>query len=183
MSYRQLALRNIKQAYGFTANPYLSINHNAATIVANLPKSQFFVRCTNVAVHNLCTIIPPPPNIASLLGLGFNFVPKPRLTNYNIATSCARFKTDIEMQSFLSGNTSPPDLYIKTGAQAPPHLINPSLKRRVDLFNQEIQKHFKKRKCKSNLMPFQRDALIQLRQSKTHTVFPADKNLGPCIIK
>jgi hypothetical protein len=87
------------------------------------------------------------------------------------------------MQSFLSGNTSPPDLYIRVGATAPPHLVNPSLKRRVDLFNIEIQKHFKKRKCKSNLLPFQRSALLQLRQSKIHTVFPADKNLGPCIIE
>jgi hypothetical protein len=115
--------------------------------------------------------------------LGLNFVPKPKVTNFNIQENCARFKTDIEMQSFLSGNTAPPDLYIRTGATAPPHLVNASLKRRVDLFNIELQKHFTKRKCKSNLLPFQRDALLQLRQSKTHTVFPADKNLGPCIIE
>jgi hypothetical protein len=148
-----------------------------------MPKTQFFVRCTNASVHNLCTVIQPPPNVSSILGLGLKFVPKPRCTNHNIRSNCDRFKTDTEMQSFLSGRSTIPDLYIRTGAKAPAHLINRSLQRRIDCFNQELQKRFTKRKCRSNLLPFQRTALTDLRRSSQHVVFNADKNLGPCIIE
>jgi hypothetical protein len=87
------------------------------------------------------------------------------------------------MQSILSGGSQVPDLYIRTGATAPVHKVNPSLRRRVDLFNEEIQKHFKKRPSKPNLLPFQRNILRNLRSNKQFIVFPADKNLGPCILE
>jgi hypothetical protein len=42
---------------------------------------------------------------------------------------------------------------------------------------------FKKKRTKNNLLPHQQRLLKQLATDKTHIVFPADKNLGPCIIE
>jgi hypothetical protein len=87
------------------------------------------------------------------------------------------------MQSILTGSDTVPDLYIRTGAKPPPHKVNSSLQRRVDLFNIELQRNFTKRQSKPNLLPFQQHILRTLRQQKDFMIFPADKNLGPCLIE
>ena len=46
-----------------------------------------------------------------------------------------------------------------------------------------LNKLFKTRKGKTNLLPHQHEALRMLQQQQTFLIIPCDKNLGPAIIE
>jgi hypothetical protein len=80
----------IEAAYGFVADYKLSARHNAYIALATMPVWLYHGRPTMMAFHDLTTILNPPKNIRSLLGLNLKFVPNPR-SNVPWAT----FKRDI----------------------------------------------------------------------------------------
>ena len=166
------------------ADPTKTAKHNASDMLSQMPAWYYFTRPTNTACHNLCTKQQPPSNFQALLGLGLTFCPRPRYTNFNINDKLERFRRDLYTYSFMAQQDNPiPRLFLQSTWEPPPHLVNASLKRRINNFSNELNKIFVKRKVRSNMLPYQRSILAILRQKKDFVVFPADKNLGPCILE
>ena len=166
------------------ADPSKTAKHNASDMLSQMPAWYYYTRPTNTSCHNLCTTYQPPSNFQALLGLGLTFCPRPRYTNFNIIDKLDRFRRDLYTYSFMAQQSNPiPRLFLRSTWEPPPHLINASLKRRTNNFSNELKKNFVKRKVRSNMLPYQRSILATLRQKKDFVVFPADKNLGPCILE
>ena len=58
-----------------------------------------------------------------------------------------------------------------------------ALEERLSRFFGALNKLFKTRKGKTNLLPHQHRALRMLQQQHTFLIVPCDKNLGPAIIE
>ena len=83
------------------------------------------------------------------------------------------------------GTTSyDPKLYV-CSKWTPPHWTIPpvALEERLSRFSTALNKLFKTRKGKTNLLPHQHRALCMLQQQETFLIAPCDKNLGPAIIE
>ena len=67
----------------------------------------------------------------------------------------------------------------------PPHWTIPhvTLEERLSRFSGALNKLFKTRKGKTNLLPHQDRALQMLEQQQTFLIVPNDKNVGPAIIQ
>jgi hypothetical protein len=171
--------------YGFVADPNKTTLHNAAIMMAAMPIWFYLTKPTNSACHNLCISNPPPNNYRALLGLGMKYIPTPRYTNSNNMIGWTdRFRQDMFTKMFLAHtDSSIPRLYVRSDWTPPIRLVNYNLQERVNNFIKKIFELFKKRKARSNMLPFQRRILADLRASKTHVIINADKNLGPCIIE
>jgi hypothetical protein len=87
-------------------------------------------------------------------------------------------------KTFMAHQQKPmPRLFLRSDWTPPIHLINRSLTYRINNFTKRVQLNYIKRKTGSNLLPFQRKILAELRTSKKFLVIQADKNLGPAIIE
>ena len=83
------------------------------------------------------------------------------------------------------GTTSyDPKLYVHS-TWTPPHWTIPpiALEERLPRISTALNKLFKTRKGKTNLLPHQHLALRMLQQQQTFLIVPCDKNLGPAIIE
>jgi hypothetical protein len=171
--------------YGFVADPNKSKLHNAATMLACMPVWYYFTKPTNSACHNLCTEVQPPCNFRALLGLSLKFIPTPRYTNSsNLIQWTDRFRQDMFTKIFMAHTTNAiPRLFVRSDWSPPIKMVNYNLQLRVNNFIKRIFKTFTRKRARSNLLPFQRRLLAELRSTKTHVVINADKNLGPCIIE
>ena len=67
----------------------------------------------------------------------------------------------------------------------PPHWTRPPivLEKRLEKFSFTLDKLFKKRIGKPNLLPYQTRVLQQLQLQQDFLICPCDKNLGPAIIE
>jgi hypothetical protein len=159
--------------------------HNASLMMQQLPFWYYQHRPTRSACHNLCTVIQPPFNYRALLSLGLKFIPKPRYTqSHKINTATIRFQRDIYVKMFMAHTvTEIPRLYTRTEWTPNIRMVNYNLQDRVNSFNKRIHMLFKKRMVRSNMLPYQRQILATFRNSKSHIVMNADKNLGPCVIE
>ena len=123
-------------------------------------------------------------NYRGLLGLSLAFIQKPKFTNHKMSEWTDRFRSDIFTRVFMAHQQTPvPRLFIRSNWTPPIHLINFGVRMRVERFIKNINRVFTKKSTKSNMLPFQRNLLAELRQNKKFVVFSADKNLGPCIIE
>jgi hypothetical protein len=149
-----------------------------------MPSWYYFSRPTNEACHNLCTDHQPPWNYRGLLGLGLTFIPKPRYTNYNMTENTNRFRADMYTATFMAHHhRTTPRLFQRSNWTPPIQLINYGIRKRTENFITRIHGSFIKKKTRSNMLPFQRHILNNLRHGTMFVIFPADKNLGPCIIE
>ena len=151
-----------------------------------------------MAFHDLTTRIQPPKNLRSLLGLSLKFVPNPR---YNVpwkvyeSTILPRLTNDLKVKAFMACKIADDDddeddgynkrMYVRTGWTPPEHLFPfpKELPRRLQTFSTAIKSLVRRRKCPSNLLPHQRNALDYLRNQKELLVVQCDKNLGPAVIE
>ena len=152
-----------------------------------------------MSFHNLTTTITPPKNLRSLLGLSLKFVPTPR---YNVrwkayqTTIFPRLINDLKVKAFMACNLGDDDdsddeedynkrMYIRTGWTPPEHLFPfpKELPLRLRSFTTAVKSLVRRRKCPSNLLPHQRNALDYLQSQKELLVVQCDKNLGPAIIE
>ena len=80
--------------------------------------------------------------------------------------------------------TYDPKIYVHS-TWTPPHWTIPpiALEERLTRFYSALNKLFKTRKGKTNLLPHQHRALRTLQQQQTFLIVPCDKNLGPAIIE
>ena len=77
-----------------------------------------------------------------------------------------------------------PKIYVHL-TWTPPHWTIPpiALEERLTRFSSALNKLFKTRKGKTNLLPHQHRALRTLQQQQTFLIVPCDKNLRPAIIE
>ena len=91
----------------------------------------------------------------------------------------------------VNANDDPPEdsqynprLYVRTNWKPPSIFPFPKeATRRINYFNANLRRLVRRRKCRSNLLPHQRQALRYLRNQKDFLVIQCDKNLGPAIIE
>ena len=81
-------------------------------------------------------------------------------------------------------DTYDPKIYVRSN-WTPPHWTLPPvvMTKRLENFSNTLDKLFKKRIGKTNLLPYQTRALQLLQQQQDFLVCPCDKNLGPAIIE
>jgi hypothetical protein len=171
--------------YGFVADTTKSAHHNAAIIISKMQSWYYFSRPTNQSCHNLCTKIQPPTNFRALLGLGLKYIPKPRYTSATHTVQFTdRFRRDIYTKIFMAHNVNViPRLYNRSNWMPPINMVHYNLQERVNNFTNQIHKLFSRKQTRSNMLPHQRRILADFRTTKSHIVFNADKNLGPCVIE
>jgi hypothetical protein len=161
----------------------LTAKHNARNVLGEMPVWYYLLCPKNLASHNLLTRLKPPPNWRSLLGLGFNFCPRPRYTNFGLQACQKRFTKDIfnkAIYAHLDENQDfDPILYVRSNREPDRRRIPPGLAARVVKFFRELKKVFKKRKSPSNLLPCQQHCIKALHETGALACIATDKNLGP----
>ena len=135
---RDRVLHRIRTVYGFIADYKKTATHNAAIRLATMPAWLYFCRPTNLAFHNLCTSLVPHAGIRSLLGLGLNFCPRPRLSSRAADVDTDRFRRDAWTRLFFAGNDPLPAtrLFIRSKWSPPTDEIPPEFRIRTHQFLQ-----------------------------------------------
>jgi hypothetical protein len=132
--------------FGFVADVTKSRRHNAATYLATIHPWAYFSRPSNMAFHDLSTVLKPPKNLRSLLGMRLKFIPSPR-TNvpwkaYEDHTF-ARFDRELKVKVFMADHeddgTYNPDLYVKSRWTPPPWKIPLEITRRLYSFKEAVK--------------------------------------------
>ena len=159
-----------------------------------MPTWYYFSRPSNMAFHDFTKRHKPPKNLRSLLGLGLKFIPTPSLTNSWSRlkeSSYDRLFRSVHLRSHFAGKppsegttSYDPKIYVHS-TWTPPHWTIPpiALEERLSRFSSALNKLFKTRKGKTNLLPHQHRALQTFQQQQTFLIVPCNKNLGPAIIE
>ena len=126
--------------------------------------------------------------ISSLLGLNLKFVVKPHYTTSHsvVNEGLDRLEREMHLKVFFGENTldrEKPPLYVSSGWRPNCSDIPQWVNDRLARFFKAILNKFKHRKVKSNLHPFQRQQLANLRQNQSIIIANTDKGLGPCAIE
>ena len=101
-----------------------------------------------------------------------------------------KFERAIHLRFHFAGSTESsdepyePKMYVRSN-WTPPHWTRPPvvLDKRLENFSKQLNKLFKKRIGKTNLLSYQSHALKTLQQQQDFLICPCDKNLGPAIIE
>ena len=162
---KQQRIKLIAQ-FGFAADPTLSIQHNASITLAIVPTRYYFSRPPNLAFHDFTKKHKPAKKLQSLLGLGFKIIQAPSLMNsWSLIkkSSYHRQFRSINLQFHFAGN--PPSegttsydhkLYLQSKWTTPHWRIPPiALEELLSRFSMALNKLFKTRKGKPNLLPQQ----------------------------
>ena len=183
----------IKQQFGFVADPKKTLLHNTFSALANTPTWYYFSRPSHLAFHDFTQQKQHAKKLHSLLGLGLKFIPTPQCTNiWNKLkqTTMPKFERAIHLRFHFAGITDSsdepyePKMYVRSN-WTPPHKTRPLvvLDKRLKKFSLTLDKLFKKRIGKPNLLPYQSCALQKYQQQQDFLICPCDKNLGPAIIE
>ena len=177
--------------YGFIADPDLPVWKNVVNAIGDMHPRQYFNRPNNMAYHNLCTCLTPPPGTASLLGLGHKYCierPKPFT---ELRSGVHRFRRAVRLKDYLKqhelGNSNEDynsKLYVKS-LWNPPHADGNKELRMIDFATRlECEgARVKKRHPRTNLTPQQYAVLHTIRADRRFMVCLTDKNLGPAILE
>ena len=101
-----------------------------------------------------------------------------------------KFECAIHLRFHFAGTTNSsdepyePKMYVWSN-WTPPHWTQPLvvLEKHLEKFSLTLDKLFKKRIGKPNLLPYQSRALQKLQKQQDFLICPCDKNLGPAIIE
>ncbi len=149
---------------------------------------------SNLAYHNLCSSIQPPPGTKELLGLNLKYCLATAIPNPDLKKSMKRFAYNIRTELHLKQSASEtnndyiPQIYIKnTGWNPPPASL--TVENKLTSFEkaltneirlkQQLALHHKRRQ---NLNKLQFKTLQQLQNNHNFIIKPTDKNLGPAIM-
>ena len=150
-----------------------------------------------MAFHDLTEHQIAPPEAKSLLGLGSKFIVTPETTTGSLEKNFQRIQRDFYLSVHFASDCDD-DLNIWTGTDndrdnrsklyvkskwTPTDLDVPSwAARRIGKFKRQVQKLFKQRRAKSNLLPYQQE-MMDLLLNHPELLFPeTDKGLGPCAV-
>ena len=183
----------IIEAYGFIADPKLTINHNANIQLGKMLAWYYFDRPRHLAYHDM-TSCPTPMNIRSLLGLNLKFCPVPRHTTRSGSEALTRFRKDILVKTYFarrddddesdSEKSFDPALYMSKDWSPPEWLVPGEVLNRLDTFDKRIKTIFKKKKrISNNLLRHQTHTLHSIARRPDLIVVNCDKNLGPAVIE
>ena len=183
----------IVQAYGFIANPDLTISHNANIQLGDMLSWFYFDRPRHLAYHDM-TSCSTPMNIRSLLGLNLKFCPVPRHTSRSGTETLSRFRQDLLVKTYFASRDSDdeddsqddfdPALYMNKGWSPPEWAIPGEIIKRLDNFTTKISALFKKKKrISNNLLRHQTHTLHSIARRPDLIVVNCDKNLGPAVIE
>ena len=183
----------IKQQFGFVADPKKTLLHNASSTLATTPTWYYFARPSHLAFHDFTQQKQPAKNLRSLLGLGLKFIPTPRCTNTWTKlkeTSMPKLQRAIHLRFHFAGSetssndTYDPKIYVRSNWTPPYWTLPPIvLQQRLDKFATTLNKLFKRRMGKTNLLSYQTRALQSLQKQQDFLICSCDKNLGPAIIE
>jgi len=172
--------------YGFAANPSLTVLQNAVIAYGETLLDKHHSRPKNLAFHDLTAGRVMPRACKSVLGLSYKFVPTPIKTWADVGPSLARFDRDTQLKVFFAGdpmeNVAPP-LRLKSTWRPPATAIPCEVDSRIAEFSRGIRKLYQERSGISNLLPFQRRTLFELKNLKDLIIVKSDKGLGPCAIE
>jgi hypothetical protein len=190
--------RDIRQTsyrlYGFVPNISNTFYQERNRFLGQTSPFHLFTNPANTAFHNLCVNTQFPKGIEHLLGLGLKFcieAPKPQGQIRNIIeSSLPRFRKTIRLHFKFPRQSEDPNSYI-------PRLYIPSPwvpERMLDRDNVEhalvsmelllAKAALKLPRCRHlNLHPTQRQCLRELTARNDLIIYPAVKNLGPCIVE
>ena len=152
-----------------------------------MPTWYYFSRPHHIALHNLCSFLHPPHNLRCLLGLNLKFCPTKRHSSPNNSDNHSRFRRDMFLRFFFadeepsSSSNYNPKLYVPSKWTPTDNLICPEFASRVHRFLTHATSTFRRRSCRSNLLPQQLSLLRSLQHDNRFVIINADKNLGPCI--
>ena len=129
-----------------------------------------------------------PPAVASLLGLNLKFIPKPDYTTSTreIWEGLDRLERDLHLKIFFAGGEDKErsKLYVPNSEWRPDIEDIPRwLDNKWARFAKSIAHKFVRRHVRSNLLPFQRKLLEDLRRNHDVIIANTDKGLGPCAIE
>ena len=191
---KKAATKKLIAEFGFAGDPALSIRHNASITLAKMPTWYYFSRPYNMAFHDFTKRHKPPKKLRSLLRLRLKFIPTPSLTNSWSRlkkSSYDRLFRSVHLRVHFAGKppsegtiSYDPKIYVHS-TWTPPHWTIPpiALEERLSHFSSALNKLFKTRKGKTNLLPHQHRALQKFQQQQTFLIVPCDKILGPVIIE
>ena len=148
---------------------------------------------TNLTFHNLCTSGKIPLGTKELLGLNLNFCIATDKLPYNIPKTLRNMAYNIRTKYFLEDNSMANDnnyikqIYVKNKHWNPPPAPMPIEDKLTEfekaLKDAHLKQTFKTTKRNlSNLTIPQKTTLKLLKNDKTLTIKPSDKNLGPAIM-
>ncbi len=144
----------LQQCYGFVADPFKTKNHNVAIQFGQMACWIYFHRPTNLACHDLCTTISPPPNFRALLGMSLNFCPQPSFTTANLQGSFTKFQRDLFLRMFFAHRPQSlivNKLHTKSEWTPPVNNIPQELTGCLHRFFSKLSTKFKKKRVTPNL--------------------------------
>ena len=174
-------------AYGFIADPSRTFNHNVFIQLQCMPAWYYFNRSTNLKFHDLTSVLSPPKNLQTLLGLGLKFCPSPSFSHSSATKSFERFRKDLFCKTYFAGKSMDQSdldmkLYIKSDWCPLDWMIPHAIHHRLRNFSAATNSLFQKKKCKPNLLWHQHLTLSHLQKDHRFLIISCDKNLGPAIL-
>ena len=180
----------IREQFGFCADPSLSTWENCRSYVLQMPITAFqALRMRNKTYHNHCETA--PRGVQSILGgLGLKFCvkqPKPS-SRKSITTLCDRLESQVRRIAFFrdrddtdDGNYNP-SLYIPSDWKPPQ--AGEEIEDALATFRRHIQSDSRRfmKPTLSNITPFQGRLCDKLKNNDEMIIIEADKNLGAAIM-
>lgn len=192
------AKRRCTQYYGFASDPHMPLWINVNDALLNMNPRQYFARPSNMAYHNMCTTLVPPPGVESLLGLGHKFCIQSTRPKSNTTNAIFRFIRQVRLQYWLThdpaaacnpaagtgSNEYIPKLYVKSSWN-PPHIADGNTELAMMAFANRIEAlaNSTQRRRPSNLSPAQHRLIRAIKADRRFIVCLTDKNLGPAILE
>jgi hypothetical protein len=114
------------------------------------------------------------------------FIPTPKFTTDDLTPTLDRLERDVHLKVFFAHIQNQeddiPKLYVKSDWRPNTIRIPPVFDHRLNNFQSSLEKLFKRRRGKPNLLPFQERVLSELAADR-NLLFPdTDKGLGPCAV-
>ena len=163
----------------------MTILQNALRIYGETLLDKHHSRPTNLAFHDLTNGKVIPKAYKSVLGLSYKFIPTPGKTWSKVEKSLERLERDTHLKAYFAGDptsvTAPP-LRVKSKWRPPANAIPSEVDKRLLAFSRGISSMFQERPGVSNLLPYQRRILFELRELRDYIIVKSDKGLGPCAI-
>ena len=98
---------DVRQQYGFLANPSWPLWRNMRELVKNMPVREFLEQPRNTAVHNLLFEKPLPAGTKTLFGKGLRFCLRSRTPANKLNNTIDRYNNDMRRTNYWLQNPQP----------------------------------------------------------------------------
>jgi hypothetical protein len=190
---------HIKERFGFVPDPSITPFSNAVRLRESSMSTSFVSSMpTNMAFHDLTPSHRVPKAAKSLLGLGSKFIVTPSKTTGSIEETIKRFQRDFHLKVYFASecdettelacaadfaNQQRSKLYVKSKWNPTENDVPNWVTARLSKFFVRVQRLFRQRRAKSNLLPYQEAMMSSLLDDPTLLFPDTDKGLGPCAVE